>query len=391
MISVTEAIEKVTSYLYKGTPIEIPIQEALNFVLAAEVFSLIDMPPFPQSAMDGYAVNGVSQLEYAIIGEVKAGDGQELSLEEGEAVRIFTGAPVPQTATAVIMQEKTSVKSRQLILEEAPVHHQNIRPQAEQIKKGEVAVGKGQKLSPSALSFLVGLGVTKVKVYPKPKVGIVVTGSELIEAGTPLTYGKIYESNATLLEQTLRQEGLEEVNVYRVADNYEATVQLLDKVTNANNFVLVSGGISVGDYDFVGKALKELGTQEVFYKVKQKPGKPLFFGKRGTAFVYALPGNPASALTCFYTYALPMLRYYAGNKNPFLPRSQKRLSKSYEVKGVRAQFLKAIITNDTVAVLTQQSSAMISGFIEANAYVFVPEFSNGVLEEGRLLEVILLP
>ncbi len=391
MISVSEAIEKVTTYLYKGIPKAIAIDKGLHYILASDVFAEIDMPPFPQSAMDGYAICGNKELIYTIIGEVKAGDSKQFVLKNGEAVRIFTGAPVPKTATAVIMQEKTSVIKNQLKIEETPLQKQNIRSRGEQIKKGSLAMAKGQKLSPSAISFLVSLGITTVQVYPKPKVAIVVTGNELIQIGERLAYGKIYESNSILLARTLEQEGIKSINVHRVADNYEATVRLLKQVSMANDFVLVSGGISVGDYDFVGAALKELHIEEIFYKVKQKPGKPLFFGKQNGTFIYALPGNPASTLTCFYMYALPMLRYYLGNDNPFLLRSQKTLVKEYEVKGVRAQFLKAIVANNMVTILTQQSSAMISGFIEANAYVYVPEFSNGVLQKNTLQEVIMLP
>lgn len=390
MISVEEAIAKVTSQFYKPDPILISIEDSLDYVLAEDVCSLIDMPPFPQSAMDGYALRLHDSLEYAIIGEVKAGDDKIFDLKKGEAVRIFTGAAVPETANAVMMQEKTKVDRSTLVLEETPRAKQNIRPQGEQIKVGELAVTKGTVLSPSAISFLVSLGIKDVKVYSKPKVAIVVTGSELVEIGAPLTHGKIYESNSVLLANTLKKEGIFNYGIHRVADDYERTKSLLDELTLNNDFVLVSGGISVGDYDFVGKALRELETQEIFYKIKQKPGKPLFFGKRSECFVFALPGNPASALTCFYMYALPMLRFYSGDKDPYLPKVSRKMSHNYTVKGIRAQFLKAIVSGHNVSVLSQQSSAMIAGFIEANAYVFVPENSTEI-KEGEPVEVILLP
>ena len=390
MISVEEAITKVTTHFYKSTPVSKPIEDSLGYVLATDVFSKIDMPPFPQSAMDGYALHIHESLTYTIVGEVKAGDSQIVELQPGEAVRIFTGAPVPETANGVMMQEKTSVKKDQLILEEIPKLQQNIRPQGEQIKAGELAMAKGQKLSPSALSFLATVGVPEIKVYPKPKVGIVVTGSELVPVGQPLMHGKIYESNAILLANTLKKEGITAYTIYKVADDYESTKNLLEKVTSENDFVLVSGGISVGDYDFVGSALQELKTETIFYKVKQKPGKPLFFGKQKKCFVFALPGNPASALTCFYMYALPMLRYFSGNENPFFNRGHKKLAHDYKVKGIRAQFLKAIVTDNTVEILSQQSSAMIAGFMDANAYVFIPEFSTEIKKEASV-EVILLP
>jgi len=390
MISVEEAILKITSNLYQATPISISIENSLGYILATEVYSAIDMPPFPQSAMDGYAVKLGDNLSYTIVGEVKAGDGHEVILQKGEAVRIFTGAAVPETADAVVMQEKTSVENTTLILDEVPTLQQNIRPQGEQIVTGVLAIAEGNIMSPSAISYLTSLGVTKVTVYPKPKVAIVVTGSELVQPGAPLSFGKIYESNSILLANTLKKEGILEYEIFRVEDNFEATRLLLDQVTQQNDFVLVSGGISVGDYDYVGSALKEIGTTQIFYKIKQKPGKPLFFGKRDKCFVFALPGNPASALTCFYMYALPMLRFYSGIEKPFLPRVSRNLSHDYQVKGIRAQFLKAVVKGHDVSIIAQQSSAMISGFIEANAYVFVPE-NSGLITKATSVEVILLP
>jgi len=288
------------------------------------------------------------------------------------------------------MQEKTSVENTTLILDEVPTLQQNIRPQGEQIVTGVLAIAEGNIMSPSAISYLTSLGVTKVTVYPKPKVAIVVTGSELVQPGGALSHGKIYESNSILLANTLKKEGILEYEIFRVEDNFEATRLLLDQVTQQNDFVLVSGGISVGDYDYVGSALKEIGTAQIFYKIKQKPGKPLFFGKRDKCFVFALPGNPASALTCFYMYALPMLRFYSGIEKPFLPRVSRNLSHDYQVKGIRAQFLKAVVKGHDVSIIAQQSSAMISGFIEANAYVFVPE-NSGLITKATSVEVILLP
>lgn len=389
MISVTEAISKVKSHFFKSKPITLQLSEALHFVLAEDVFSKIDMPPFPQSAMDGYALKLWDKLEYTIMGETKAGDDANFILKEGEAVRIFTGAKVPATADAVIMQEKTSVKKNVVTVTENPFRNQNIRPQGEQIKTGELAIAKATVLTPSAISYLTSLGITEVSVYPKPKVAIVVTGSELQTAGQALQPGKIYESNSVLLKSTLQAEHILDTKIFRVADNYESTEQLLDEVTTTFDFVLVSGGISVGEYDFVGKALRALGTEEIFYKVKQKPGKPLFFGKRAETFVFALPGNPASALTCFYMYALPMLRYFSGIEHPFLKKTNCKLTNEFKVNGDRAQFLKAVVKGHSVDILRQQSSAMISGFIEANAYVFVPENSETLAKEASV-EVILL-
>lgn len=390
MISVTQALSIVNEHVFNAEPIEITIQESLNYVLAENVFAKISMPPFRQSAMDGYAVCLHATKDYTVIGEVKAGDSEEFTLKPGEAVRIFTGAPVPHTANAVVMQEKVERNNIQIQLTELPIENQNIRPKGEQINENELAIKSNTLLTPSIISFLASLGIYTIKVYPKPKVGIVVTGNELIAPGTTYKKGKIYESNSILLATTLQNEGIKDYTIYKVEDDYEKTENTLQKAINENNFVLVSGGISVGDYDFVGKALENLETKKLFYKIKQKPGKPLFFGKNNKTYIFALPGNPASALTCFYIYALPMLRNFYKHQNPHLIRTKKQLSHNYKVKGIRAQFLKAKYQNNTVKVLEAQSSAMIHSFNIANCLIFIPE-NTTELKSNTEVAIILLP
>ncbi len=390
MISVNEALSKINTHKQTAPPVKRHITQCLGYVIAENVYALIDMPPFRQSAMDGYAVNHAHNNAYKVIGEIKAGDSPNVTLQKGEAVRIFTGAAVPNTANAVIMQEKINVTNTTITSSQSPTIEQNIRPLGEQIKKDTLALEKNTTLTPTNLSFLASIGIHELLVYPKPKVGIIITGSELTAPGSPLEFGKIYESNSLLLSTTLQNEHINDFTIYRVKDDYQSTEDLLKKVIAENDFVLVSGGISVGDYDFVGKALKNLNTIEIFYKIKQKPGKPLFFGKKDTTYVFALPGNPASALTCFYIYALPLLRNFSNCKKVHLTKEVKKISHDYQVKGIRAQFLKAKITNNHVEILDFQSSAMIHGFNKANALVFIPENTNfiKICEE---VEVILLP
>ena len=391
MISVQEALEIIKKHQYTATSINVNLDSSLNFTLAQDIFSPISMPPFRQSAMDGYAVNVHSTNKYSLIGEVKAGDAANYILKPGQAVRIFTGAEVPDTANAVIMQEKINHTENSIeVINETPVINQNIRDKGEQINNGDIAITKNTILTPSVISFLASLGINKIEVYPKPKVAIVVTGSELIDPGTPYQQGKIYESNSVMLATTLQQENIIDYTIHRIADDYQSTENLLKEVIENNNFVLVSGGISVGDYDFVGKALKNINTEQLFYKIKQKPGKPLFFGKNGNTYIFALPGNPASALTCFYMYALPMLRSFSKHKQAHLVWTKKKLSHNYTVKGIRAQFLKAHYKKEFVEVVDFQSSAMIHGFNNANSLMFLPENSEKI-KKNTIIDVILLP
>ena len=391
MISVEQAIEIVNSKSRSTQKTESKnLSAARGHILFEDVVSPINMPPFRQSAMDGYALCLNGNTEYTIVGEVKAGDSQHLVLNPGEAVRIFTGAPVPDSADAVIMQERTQVADDKLTID-APVQAgDNIRPRGEQVLKEDIALKKGTKLTPAGIAFLMALGITKVCVCAKPSIAIVVTGDELAEAGKDLEYGQIYESNAVMLRIVLDQLDYQNVSTHKVADVYDDTLSTLKSVISNHDVILVSGGISVGDYDFVGKALAELGVEQCFYKIKQKPGKPLFFGKKGDKLIFALPGNPASALSCFYIYVLTALELRSGNGNFTLPRTKAQSVSDFTKKGDRSQFLKAIYTDGSVEILEGQSSSMLHTFALANALVYVRETADSI-KINDTVEVILLP
>lgn len=359
-------------------------------VLSKDVLSPIDMPPFRQAAMDGYALRLHDTVAYTIVGEIRAGDGKHPVLQLGEAVRIFTGAPVPDTADAVIMQESVRVEKRILKVEKPVSAGENIRPLGAQVKKGEIALSRGTKLSPAGIGFLASLGIAKIPVFKKPAVAIVSTGDELIESHQRLTRGKIYESNSPMLLRALTNLGYSDVPVFKVGDDAQKTRDVLDGVIREREVVLITGGISVGDCDFVGKALRALGVETVFYKVRQKPGKPLLFGKKGSTLVFALPGNPASALTCFYIYACPALRKMAGETDFQLGKTIKRSASSFVKKVGRAQFLKAVCQGDEVRILQGQSSAVLQSFASANALVYMPETASEIKPNAGV-EVIVLP
>ena len=391
MITVEEAFKLVQNNITPNEKtISIELNNSLGYVLASNVFSPINMPPFRQSAMDGYALNLHDKSNYKIIDEVKAGDEHQPILNKGEAVRIFTGSAVPETANTVIMQEKVTVKENHLLINNSVSENKNIRPLGEQIKKGTLALKKGTKLTPAAIGFLLTLGISKVLIFEKPKIGILTTGNELIEAGQKLTFGKIYESNSGMLKSSLQNFGFSRVSVSKVKDDYQSTLNSLRKIISENDLILISGGISVGDYDFVGKALIELGTQQIFYKVKQKPGKPLFFGKLNSKPIFALPGNPASALSNFYVYVHPTLERLSGNINFSINKGIAILESDFKKKGDRAQFLKAHHENGKVTVLEGQSSAMLHTFATANVLAYIP-WSRNKYKKGDIVEIIHFP
>jgi molybdopterin molybdotransferase len=391
MISVTEALQIVQNNIKPTTEIvQLDLSKANKYILAEDIVSEINMPPFRQSAMDGYALCLNNELNYQLIGEVKAGDNAHPVLKKGEAVRIFTGAPVPDTANAVIMQELVHVNNDSITIGKVTPLNSNIRPLGEQVVKGQIALEKGTTLTPAAIGYLTSLGIEKIEVYKKPSIAILVTGNELISAGTPLKYGQIYESNAAMLKSALITLGFQQIKNYKVSDNYQDTLKVLEDIISKHDVILISGGISVGDYDFVGKALQELEVKELFYMVKQKPGKPLFFGKKNDKVIFALPGNPGAALTCFYIYVQLALQKLSGNQSYEATRLKAKSKSEFIKKGDRAQFLKAIYKMPTVEILEGQNSSMLHTFASGNALVYLSE-EKGSININDEVEVILLP
>ena len=385
MISTSEAFSILETLDYSKRIVELPLLEARNHVLAEMVFSPINMPPFRQATMDGFAICLHDSLQYEIVGEVKAGDFFTSELNPGQAVKIFTGAAVPHSAQAVIQIEKVTVDETMLLLQESIKPETNVRQLGAQIKKDEVALASGTILNPAAIGFLTGLGFIKVKVIQKPKIGIVVTGNELVCAGESLSEGKVYESNAIMLQTALFDANFDKVLLYKINDDFKNTKNTLEKAINENDFVLVSGGISVGDYDFVGKAVEALNVETLFYKVNQKPGKPLFAGKLSDKIIFALPGNPAASLTCFYVYVLPTLQRFSGKESFYGSQLKKKLAHDFVVDNPRCQFLKASIVDDSVTVLSHQDSGMLNSFVLANALVYLPNGNYQVSKGDKVI------
>lgn len=389
MISVQDAFSILQNNLPALQETDYSLVQARKHIVSQNLFSAINMPPFRQSAMDGFALCLHDALIYEIIGEIKAGDTHQVVLLPGQAVKIFTGASVPDSAQAVIQIEKVTVKDKQLLLETMVKPETNVRPVGEQIKVGELALEKGTLLNAAAIGFLAGLGFTSVKVFQKPSVAIVVTGNELVKPGLPLEYGKVYESNGIMLESALKESYFDKVNLYEVNDDLENTKNILHQALTENDVVLVSGGISVGDYDFVAAALKELAVETLFYKVNQKPGKPLFAGKQKDKLVFALPGNPAASLTCFYVYVLPTLLILSGKAPNYNQSTPIALAHDYSVNNSRCQFLKANVVGDEVSILSHQASSMLNSFSISNGLVYVPDGSYE-LKKGDTVEVYVL-
>lgn len=390
LISVEEALKIIDEHCKPVNSWELKNStEAIGHFVYESIESPIAMPPFRQSSMDGYALRMHPSNEYKIIGEIKTGDALDPTLEKGQAVRIFTGAVVPTAADSIVIQENVTLVNDKIQLQQPPTTAKNIRNVGEQFQIGDTLLEKGTELTPAALGVLSTIGLRKIKVYKKPKIAILVTGNELVYPGTSLKLGQIYESNSVPLKALLNHMGYD-CSIITVPDDYKTTLKSIEDATTQNDVLLLSGGISVGDYDFVGSALSALGVVPLFYKVKQRPGKPLFFGKKEEILFFALPGNPASTLTCFYVYVLDALKKRSGATKSTKPRLKLKLSETYQKSSVRAEFLKAYIDGEYAHLLQGQNSSMILSFSKANALVYIPQEVTEIKKEGEV-EVIILP
>lgn len=387
MIEVKEALEIVAANSSNMPKQKIQVRKALGYVLAETIYSPIAMPPFRQSAMDGYAFIHSGRHQFDIVGISQAGDHVKVKLKENEAVRIFTGAHVPKNADTVVMQEDVMANENSILIAKMPEPFSNVRNKGEQINEEDVVFDANTVITPAAIGFLACLGITEIQVYKKPKVAILVTGNELVEPGKKLKKGKICESNSIMLQAALQTIGIKNAKVFRVKDSLKETKNALKDLLKKNDIVLISGGISVGDYDFVKEALLENGVQELFYKINQKPGKPMFFGSKKNTLVFALPGNPASSLTNFYIYVYPAVKNLMGFSNTHLPKIVRKLNDDIKNTTGKTLFLKALYDETSVAILDGQASSMLNSFAIANGLVIV-EHNCEKMQAGELVTIL---
>ncbi|NCU03950.1 MAG: molybdopterin molybdotransferase MoeA [Chitinophagaceae bacterium] len=391
MITVAEAKHIISNNVTALNPVTIPLLQARGKVLAADVVAAVDIPAFPQSAMDGYAFAFDDlQKELVIEGEMAAGSSSIVEVATGKAIRIFTGAPVPAGADTVVMQEKVKTENGILLIEDDKLQRSsNVRPIGSEIKAGELALPKGSLLTAAAIGFLAGIGSTEVEVIPDSVISIILTGNELQEPGKALSYGQVYESNSYSLTAALESMHLPVHRIYKAADDAEVLTATLQQALNESDLVLLTGGVSVGDYDFVLSAANKCGVKQQFHKIKQRPGKPLFFGTKNEKLVFGLPGNPSSVLTCFYEYVTEALALQT--KRPLqLKTVQTILAKDCIKPPGLTHFQKAYYNGQTVLPLTAQESYKLNSFATANCLLLL-DGENEEYKTNDPVTIHLLP
>ncbi len=384
MLQLEEARKKILEKIQPLGSEIIPLPTSFQRVLAEEIMAPVDLPPFDNSAMDGYAVQSKdlilaradSPISLRLIGKIAAGEFISSPLKIGTCVRIFTGSPLPPGADAVVMQEEISLESahpEKIFFHENVRPGENIRHRGEDVRKNSVLLQAGCRLTAGRITLLAAAGIKTVRVGCQPLVGLLATGSELLEAGQPLSPGKIYESNRTGLAVLIRQVGAIPKIYPLVPDDFASTKIALEKAFAECDLVLTSGGVSVGEFDFVKIAFEKFGGALSFWKIAMKPGKPFVFGQWREKFLFGLPGNPISALVTFLLLGRAALLALQGASELLLPCSGGFLAEALINNGERPHFMRVKMDRDGQVVSAGiQASHILSALAGANGLVEVP-------------------
>lgn len=398
MLSFDDALAIILAAVPEPETEHLPLDQASGRVLAQQVLAGHDQPPFDASAMDGYAVRAadiVAGATYHVIGESQAGGTGDVTLGAGEVARIFTGAPVPKDADAVIIQENATRNGDQVQFTETATSGQNIRQRGLDFASGDALIQPGVTLNPARIALTAAANVGSIDVYHRPSVALLSTGDELVPPGSILQPGQIIGSNNFALQSLFSPYASHISNLGNVLDDETALRQVLDNaLTSDADFIVTSGGASVGDHDLVQPVLKSLGVDVDFWKIAMRPGKPLMFGKWRNKLLFALPGNPVSAFVTALTLVLPALRAAAGQSNPTGPSLHLPLAAPLPANGPRRHFVRGKLVMEggqtCVVPFSQMDSSHLTTLAKADVVLIQAE-NSPVLNIGTSVEVLLLP
>ncbi len=396
MISISKAKKIVKQETFTLENETVDLSKIVNRVLAEDIVADMDLPPFDRSQMDGFAVKTAdvkdAPVSLKIVGESVAGKGWHNELKTGEAVRIMTGASVPKGADSVQKVELTAEKDGFIEIQKATKIKQNIVKKAEEITKGTVVLEKGEIVTENMVATLASFGYESLKVAKRPRVAILATGSEIVDISQTPAQDQIRNSNSWMLEAFARK--FADVEILPIAvDDLEGLKKTISDAIKSCDCLIISGGVSVGDYDFTKPALKEIGAEIFFEKVSLKPGKPTVFGKKDNTLIFGLPGNPVSIAVTFFVFVQMALLQMQNAIQTELENGYAKLS--HDIKGTKgrdAMLPVTLSTNKkgklTVETLRFSGSSNFIRFAKANGLVFIP--SDVGLKKGDVAEIYFL-
>lgn len=400
LLSVADALA-----VYQGIDalpaIELGLSQALGRVLAAPCRAAVDLPAFTQSAMDGYAIRGgetssatsAQPVVIPVAGTVAAGEAACPPMLPGTAFRIFTGAPLPVGADAVVRQEIVERAGNDMLLREAVPPGNNVRYRGEELQRGDTVAGAGRRINSGLLGALAMAGIHTVAVRPAPRVTVLVTGDEVTHEAGDATAGRIHDANGPMITAWLLERGYPAPARVYVPDDPGAVRDALEHALDGSDLVITTGGVSVGDRDYIPSTADSLGVERIFWKVAQKPGKPLWFGRRGSCWLMGMPGNPGAVLVCLAVHAAAVLARLEGEAVAMPAWRIGELAQGVESDCARDRLLRMDIIADDgrlrLVPLPRQESHMLSNLASASALAWLPR-RDQAYAAGELLRYIAL-
>ena len=391
MTSETDAIAAVLEKVAPLPASTVPLIDSLGRFAAQDAFAERPLPAFDNSAMDGYAVQAASGQAGAtllVTGEQSAGVGRGLTVGAGEAIRIFTGAPLPAGADAIIMQEDVTREGETIVLQCSAERGEFIRRKGSDLAEGQKILSRGERISAQTMALLASQGIAEIEVGGIPRVAIVATGDELVRAGGTPQPGQIFESNSIMLRAMVRGAGADVTFSKHCADDLAQMTETF-RPGLERDALIMSGGVSVGDHDFVKPALRALGAEIDLWRVALKPGKPFLFGHAGRCSIFGLPGNPVSAFVTFLKFVRPALLKMAGAADEFLHLREvtARLANDVSNPGKRPHYLRGRLQDGVFTLAGRQQSYALFGLSRANALLRAAPGSKFAAGESVTVEL----
>ncbi|MEL7014089.1 MAG: gephyrin-like molybdotransferase Glp [Pseudomonadota bacterium] len=390
MISVDDALAHLFELVTAMRAEAVPLAEASGRVMVRDAFATRDQPPFPSSAMDGYAVDSRSVVPgatFKVIGESAAGHRFKGTVQPSEAVRIFTGAPVPSGTDRIIIQEDVTRAGDKITLVDTLDAGPYVRPQGTDFTKGD-ALRAPRRLRPSDVALLASMNVAQVTATRKPRIALISTGDELVLPGETPNEDQIIASNTYGLKAMLEAEGAQ-ARILPIAKDNVPSLTTAFELAESSDMTVTIGGASVGDHDLVADVAKTMGMRQAFYKIRMRPGKPLMAGKMGDTPMVGLPGNPVSAMVCGKVLLVPMIRVMQGFPGHSAPRSSARLAADISKNGPREHYMRAVVENGEITAAERQDSSLLSVLATSNALLVRPP-DDRPREKGEVMEYLPL-